>query len=314
MRTAGSVSARAEGAGGFFASLRPPPGRTAVPAFERGWRADSALGAEPFLSYVDEPEGEEAGWSTELEELHEEATRIHFLDVWTRATALQALGADVPRGAVVADLGCSSGHMLEELAARSPHAQLVGVDVVASALARARARVPHAALFLASATELPFAEATVDGVVALNLLEHLPDDEAALAEMRRVLAPGARAVVVVPANPALYDFYDVQLRHERRYARRELARKAAAAGLRTLTDSYLGGPIYPAFWARKKLNRRRHRTASPERQRQLVATSIARTQRSRVGSLSCRLERRLLDASRTFPFGIRELVVLEASP
>jgi predicted dehydrogenase/SAM-dependent methyltransferase len=310
----GSLSERADGASAFFASLETPPGRTTLPAFDGGWRADSSAELEAFLTYMEEAKGEEAGWSAELEELHEEATRIHFLDVWTRAAALRALDVDVPHGAAVADLGCSSGHMLEELAARFPHAQLVGVDVVARALARAHARVPSAALFLASVTELPFADATLDGVVALNLLEHLPDDEAALAEIRRVLAPGARAVVVVPANPRLYDFYDVHLRHERRYARGELAGKAAAAGLRTLRRSYLGGPIYPAFWATKKLNRRRHRRASLERQRELVATSIARTQRSRVGALSCALERRVLGSGRTFPFGVRELLVLEASP
>jgi ubiquinone/menaquinone biosynthesis C-methylase UbiE len=306
------VRERAEGGSAFFASLKTPPGRTALPAFDGGWRTDSSAGPEAFLTYVDEPRGEEAGWSAELEELHEEATRTHFLDVWTREAALQALDAELPCGAAVADLGCSSGHMLEELAARFPQAQLVGVDVVARALARAHERVPSAALFLASVTDLPFADGTLQAVVGLNLLEHLPDDEAAFAEMRRVLAPGARAVVVVPANPGLYDFYDVHLRHERRYARGELPGKAAAAGLRTLGRSYLGGPIYPAFWAAKKLNRLRHRTASPERQRELVATSIARTQRSRAGSLSCRIERRLLEAGRTFPFGIRELVSLEA--
>jgi ubiquinone/menaquinone biosynthesis C-methylase UbiE len=310
----GSVSERADGAGAFFASLEPPPARTAPPTFDDGWRADRTSERQAFLTYVDEPKAKEAGWSAELEELHEEATRTHFLDVWTRAAALHALGAELPRGAVVADLGCSSGHMLEELADRFPDAQLVGVDVVAPALARAHERVPSAALFFASVTELPFAAATVTGVVALNLLEHLPDDEAALAELRRVLVPGGKAVVVVPANPGLYDFYDVHLRHERRYARGELMRKAAAAGLRTLRRAYLGGPIYPAFWATKKLNRRRHRSASPERQRELVATSIARTQRSKVGELSCRIERRLLRTGRTLPFGVRELLVLEASP
>ena len=314
MTASGSVSERAEGARAFFASVKTPPGRTALPAFDGGWRADPSAEPEAFLSYVDEPRGDEAGWSAELEEMHEEVTRTHFLDVWTREAALRALDAELPRGAAVADLGCSSGHMLEELAARFPQAQLVGVDVVARALTRAHARVPSAALFLASVTELPFADATLHAVVALNLLEHLPDDDAALAELRRVLAPGARAVVVVPANPRLYDFYDVHLRHERRYARGELAGKAAAAGLRTLRRSYLGGPIYPAFWATKKLNRLRHRRASPERQRELVATSIARTQRSRVGTLSCALERRLDGVGSTLPFGIRELVVLEASP
>lgn len=311
MTTPGSATEQAGGSRPFFESLSSPPGRSAVPAFNAGWRDNPAAEPEPFLAYVDETQVEEAGWSAELEALHEEATRIHFLDVWTRAAALDELAGEPPR-AVLADLGCSSGHMLEDLAASYPCAQLVGVDIVRTALARAHAKVPRAALFLASVTELPFADATLDGVVALNVLEHLPEDEAALAEIRRVLAPGGIAVVVVPANPQLYDFYDVHLRHERRYARGELTRKAGAAGLHTLRRSYLGGPIYPAFWLMKKLNRLRHRRASSDRQRELVATSIARTQHSRVGTLSCRLERRWLGMGRTFSFGIRELIVLES--
>src|SRR5207344_2532427 len=108
--------------------------------------------------------------------------------------------------------------------------------------------VPEAALLHASATDLPFGDATADGLVALNLLEHLPDDLAALAEFARVMRPGARAVIVVPSNPRLYDYYDAHLQHERRYARGELAGKAASVGLRRVGGLGLGSVVYPAFW------------------------------------------------------------------
>ena len=117
--------------------------------------------------------------------------------------------------------------------------------------------MPDAAILHASATDLPFADATADALVALNLLEHLPDDGAALTEFARVLRPGGRAVVVVPANPRLYDYYDAHLRHERRYGRDELARRARAAGLAPVAHTAVGSVVYPAFWAVKTRNRRR---------------------------------------------------------
>ena len=80
-----------------------------------------------------------------------------------------------------------------------------------------------------------------------NLLEHVPDDERALVEMRRVLRPGARAVLVVPAGPRLYDYYDRFLGHERRYARGELAAKGRRAGLEVIEDLHLGSVLFPAF-------------------------------------------------------------------
>ena len=79
---------------------------------------------------------------------------------------------------------------------------------------------------------LPFADASVAAAVSANLLEHVPDDERALAELRRVLRPGGRAVIVVPASPGVYDYYDRFLGHERRYARGELASKARAPASR----------------------------------------------------------------------------------
>ena len=56
-----------------------------------------------------------------------------------------------------------------------------------------------------------------------------------------VVRPGAPAVIVVPAGPGTYDYYDRFLGHERRYARHELSRKAAAAGLENDDAATKGG-------------------------------------------------------------------------
>ena len=167
---------------------------------------------------------------------------------------LERLG-EVPAGGRIADLGCSTGYLLEDLAVAYPGGQLIGVDLVAPGLAKAHGLVPDAWLLRADVCDLPLGDASIDAVVSANLLEHVPDDRGALREMFRVLAPGGRAVVVIPAGPDTYDYYDRFLGHERRYARGELAGKAREAGLEVLDDAYLGSLLYPGFWAVKKRNR-----------------------------------------------------------
>jgi SAM-dependent methyltransferase len=290
-----------------LAGLRPPPGRDAAPRFHRGWLLDGAGPPAPFLSYLAD---EGAGWSAELEALHAESSLEHPIDVLTRAAALAGLrGAGLGARPALVDVGCSSGHMLADLRAQWPGADLVGVDAEAAGLPAAHAAVPDAALLRASATDLPLAAGVADALVALNLLEHLPDDVAALAEFARVLRPGGRAVVVVPANPRLYDYYDAHLRHERRYARDELADKARWAGLRPLARTAVGSVVYPAFWALKTRNRRLR--MGPGEAARRVERDIARSSASPLARAAFRLEAAALRAGLRPRHGIREAAVLE---
>jgi SAM-dependent methyltransferase len=253
----------------------------------------------------------DVNWSDALEELHEESSRDHFLDVWTRTSLLDGMrrfGPAAPE--VVLDAGCSSGYLLEDLRRALPRATLLGVDLVAGGLRRAHALVPDARLLLADVCALPIEDGTVDVALSANLLEHVPDDEGALAELHRVLRPGGLCGVIVPAGPGTYDYYDAFLGHERRYARGELARKGAFAGFEVVLDTHLGALVYPAFWAVKKSNRRRHRAPSAEERQALVERNIARTTDSSLGGLTTRVERALLARGVSLPVGIRTLTFL----
>jgi hypothetical protein len=117
-------------------------------------------------------------------------------------------------------------------------------------------------------------------------------------------------VLVVPASPGSYDYYDRFLGHERRYARGELAAKARGAGLDVVEDIHLGSLLFPVFRLVKARNRRRFDDLVGDALRARVCADIARTRDSALGRLSCRVEERLLDAGVRLPAGIRGLTVV----
>jgi ubiquinone/menaquinone biosynthesis C-methylase UbiE len=267
---------------------------------------------EPFVTGIP-PESVAVNWSDHLEELHEESSRTHFIDVWTRRAMLARLG-QLPGRPTLLDVGCSSGYLLEELCDLFPTGSLIGVDLVERGLRRAHENVPDAKLVQADVCRLPLEDASVDAAVSANLLEHVADDARALAEIFRVLRPGARAVIVVPVGPRNYDYYDRFLGHERRYGRGELARKAEGAGFEVLEDLFLGAPLYPAFWLLKQRNRRRYAHLEGDELEARVKADISHTADSAIGHLSCRLESRLLALGLRLPFGIRGLTTLLRHP
>ena len=76
--------------------------------------------------------------------------------------------------------------------------------------------------------------APFDTVVCLNVLEHIEGDVEAMRNMRRLLRPGGRAVLFVPANPRLFCAIDRGVGHWRRYTKEDLTRKMRAAGFRVI--------------------------------------------------------------------------------
>jgi 2-polyprenyl-3-methyl-5-hydroxy-6-metoxy-1,4-benzoquinol methylase len=86
-----------------------------------------------------------------------------------------------------------------------------------------------------------------DTVICVNVLEHIADDVAALKSFAKVLVPGGRALIFVPAVQAAYGPLDAELGHHRRYSKPTLARAFAEAGLEMLTLRYTN-PIGLLGW------------------------------------------------------------------
>jgi SAM-dependent methyltransferase len=96
-----------------------------------------------------------------------------------------------------------------------------------------------------------------DTVICLNVLEHVEDDGGSLRAIRHLMAAGGRLILLVPALPALYGAMDEALGHYRRYTRRELAAKFAAAGLRVPHVEYFNLAGVPGWWFAGRVLKRR---------------------------------------------------------
>jgi len=253
---------------------------------------------------------EASHWSEDLTSLHEaEAGRDHPIDVASRRLAVESMRRLAPAAPTILDVGCSSGFLLEELRAAFPQARLIGADYLSGPLEGLARRMPDMPILQFDLRKCPLPSGCLDGVTCLNVLEHIDEHEAALAEIHRILKPGGIAHVEVPAGPGLYDIYDEHLLHHRRYRLTELVAMARKAGFMVKKATHLGFAVFPAFWWVKKRNRRKLSLPMEEKAR-MVAAQIRST---RANPLFAGLVKLEIAFGRyfSFPFGIRCVVVLE---
>jgi SAM-dependent methyltransferase len=134
--------------------------------------------------------------------------------------------ADWPRGTAV-DVGCGSGGNAQVLADLGWRVTGLEHSPAGAALTASRGlRVVRG-----DGTRLPFADAATDLVLCTDVLEHIEDDAGVVAEFVRILRPGGRALVAVPAGMVLWSGHDVALGHVRRYERDTLHALLTGAGL-----------------------------------------------------------------------------------
>ena len=111
------------------------------------------------------------------------------------------------------DVGCGPGRYLSALADVSPAAHHVGVDLSFGMAAEAKASADALLVdaLVADAQDLPFGNAVFDVVIAAHMLYHVPDAEAAVFELARVLVPDGHALVVLNANAHMSEIRQLHL-------------------------------------------------------------------------------------------------------
>jgi SAM-dependent methyltransferase len=246
-----------------------------------------------------------SGWSDELTEFHEHiGDEDHYMNIASREHAISRLERWLSTNEpVILDIGCSSGYMVKALRHRLPHATAVGADFFIGPLEKLGAAVADLPLLQFDLTHCPLLDQSVDGVVLLNVLEHIEDDDAAIGHVYRILRPGGIAVIEVPAGPNLFDVYDRHFMHHRRYRMGQLLSRLQMHGFTILDRTHLGFLVYPAFWAIKKRSRC-YLKANAEQRRTIVLKHMRLARNSRLMHFIMRIENWLRDWI-YLPFGIR---------
>lgn len=125
----------------------------------------------------------------------------------------------------------------------------------------------------ASAMALPFGDGTFDVVGAFDVLEHCEPEAQAVTELSRVLRPGGRLLMSVPAYQWAWTDHDEQAGHYRRYTRRRLIRAIEGGGLVVTRATYGFGGVFPFFAAERAV--RRIRKPAPSTDKSLPEVSPA---------------------------------------
>lgn len=145
-------------------------------------------------------------------------------------------------GARVLEVGCGGGALLAFMRERG--LDPTGSDLLGEAVRLAREAAPGCEVLEADAAALPFPDASYDRLVSHHLVEHLADAGSALAEWRRVLAPGGVMVICTPnrryASPRIFE----DPSHLHVFERRELVEEVEKAGFR-VEESLT---VFPHLW------------------------------------------------------------------
>ena len=119
---------------------------------------------------------------------------------------------DPCEGGCYLDVGCGTGDMAVEILRQSPHSSVIGIDPARKMLEIARKKADRSGVAnsisfqAADATELPFPKASFAGVISAFCIRNIPDKGRAFREMRRVLTPSGRVIVLeltTPDNPII---------------------------------------------------------------------------------------------------------------
>lgn len=172
-----------------------------------------------------------------------------------RATSAALLDAAYPgrRDLRILDAGCGTGG--DAIFLRR-YGEVYGLDYAEEALRLGSERLPGV-LARGSVLDLPYADASFDLVTSFDVLYHrgVPDEAPALAETRRVLKPGGRLLLRLPAYEWLRSRHDRQVHTRRRYTAGEVREMLCAAGFVVERCTYVLSLLFPLPAAARLLER-----------------------------------------------------------
>jgi len=220
-----------------------------------------------------------------------------------RRDLIYRLMKDYRRDVDILEIGCSGGVLIEFLKRRG-FTRLHGIDVDEKAIEICRQRGIKE-VGVADAQETEFKDQQFDILIASDVLEHIKDEDKALLEWYRILKPGGKLIIFVPAFKFLWSNHDEVNRHFRRYSKSGLIKTLEKNGFKTEKVSYwnfsLFFPVSLVRMFQKYLSGKRKRASD---QLYEFNTFVNKTL-----EYMLRLENKFLSTGMNFPVGVSLFII-----
>lgn len=161
----------------------------------------------------------------------------------------------------ILDAGAGTGANLRMLTERG-YVNAFGLDSSPDAISHCVKK--GLSVRLGSLTEMPLDDMSVDFVLATDVIEHIDDDLRALGEIHRVLRPGGRVLITVPAFESLWGYNDDRGQHKRRYRLPQLRERICSANLNLREIFYFNYILFLPIWLARIVAYRFAKTAVNE--------------------------------------------------
>jgi SAM-dependent methyltransferase len=173
---------------------------------------------------------------------------------------IKKVSSGLKPGYLVLEVGCGTGNVLRVLRQACPDGIVIGLELWFDGLRHAQM---GSAGFLVQGDvrHCPFSE-QFDLVGMFDVLEHIQEERESLVSLRRLLVPGGRLLLTVPAHQSLWSYFDDAAHHCRRYTAEGICRKLTDAGFEVEFQSQFMACIFPIVWTFRKMSGLRQRRDS----------------------------------------------------
>ncbi len=196
-------------------------------------------------------------------EAHADVEDRHWWFLGRRRILRTLLAALLPpsRETLVLDVGCGTGGLT---AFFGKDYRCTGIDPSTNAITFAKKKFPQSDFVLGNAPgDVREMYAKADAVLLIDVLEHIPDDQAFVQKLIEGLKPGALLFMMAPADPSLWSPHDAGFGHERRYEEHTFRSLWAGQPVQELLVSHVNARLHPLVKLARKLSALRGKSWGP---------------------------------------------------